>query len=555
MRSLTLTPLLLASACALPEIHIEKRDKHNNGATNYFRRAIPGRLDKRQSTVGTNIFNVLSWSSGGAYYANLTVGTPPQPQTVILDTGSSDLYFDASGAQTCQLPEDNPNSCRGGTYDSSKSNTYKEVSAAPAFNTSFGDGSTAVGPYGSDVVGVGDVLVQPVQFGVANEVNSTTGYSIGLLGLGYSANEAVTSIEKAYQNLPEVLKDAGVINSRLYSIYLNDERAESGSILFGGIDKSKYTGELATMNFLPPVYSGQVDGLIYQFITTITAANVTANGQTTNLWEGGSTDINAYSSDDTSVPVLLDTGSTAFQIPQSYYARYIAPAFPFVNNQGLCSCKYATSDYYLSLEFGGKVSIRVDASEFIVPYVDPETRKTQSDSNGEVCVFLIQPGERSSRGFYIAGDAVLRSMYVVFDLDNGQASIAQAKVNNTDAPSVVTVAAGPTGVAAAVASGVETAASNTWSIAPEVATSTLSYAVSTAASTIGTATGNAAIPEDAQVAGSGSGSGSGGSGTGSGSGSSSSAAAAGIVHGGDLTAFWVASVWVVCLGLGVAVMM
>lgn len=447
------------------------------------------------------------------------------------------------------MPADDPNACRGGTYDSSKSNTYKEVSAAPAFNTSFGDGSTAVGPYGSDVVGIGDVLVNPVQFGVANEVNSTTGYSIGLLGLGYSANEAVPSLDETYQNMPEVLKDAGVINSRLYSIYLNDERATSGSILFGGIDRSKYTGDLATMNFLPPVYSGQVDGLIYQFITTITGANVTANGQTQNLWSGGSTDINAYASDDTSLPVLLDTGSTAFQIPQSYYVNYIAPAFPFVNSQGLCSCKYATSDYYLTLEFGGKVNIRVDASEFIVPYVDPETKKTQSVNGEEVCVFLIQPGSRSTRGFYIAGDAVLRSMYVVFDLDNGQASIAQAKVNNTDAPDVVTVQAGPTGVADAVSSGIETAAANTWSIAPEVATSTIAYAVSTAASTIGTATGDAAVPTIAQVEESG------GSNTGSGSSSTSSGAAAGIVPGADFTGFWITSVWVACIGLGAALMM
>lgn len=156
-------------------------------------------------------------------FDSVTVGTPPQPQTVILDTGSSDLYFDASTAQTCELPANNPNTCRGGTYNLQNSKTYKEVAAAPAFNTSFGDGSTAVGPYGSDVVGVGDVTISPVQFGVANQVNSTTGYSIGLLGLGYSANEAVTQIDNIYPNLPEVMKDSGVINSRLYSIYLNDE--------------------------------------------------------------------------------------------------------------------------------------------------------------------------------------------------------------------------------------------------------------------------------------------------------------------------------------------
>lgn len=53
-------------------------------------------------------------------------------------------------------------------------------------------------------------------------MQSTTGYAIGLMGLGYSSNEAVTSRRYFYQNMPEVLKDAGEINSRLYSLFLND---------------------------------------------------------------------------------------------------------------------------------------------------------------------------------------------------------------------------------------------------------------------------------------------------------------------------------------------
>lgn len=64
--------------------------------------------------------------------------------------------------------------------------------------------------------------ISPVQFGVATTVQSTTGYAIGLMGLGYSSNEAVTSRRYFYQNMPEVLKDAGEINSRLYSLFLND---------------------------------------------------------------------------------------------------------------------------------------------------------------------------------------------------------------------------------------------------------------------------------------------------------------------------------------------
>jgi len=147
----------------------------------------------------------------------VTVGTPPQEQVVILDTGSSDLYFDSSTADTCQ--KTGLYSCRGGTFNHADSSTYNIVAESPAFNTSFGDGSTAVGPFAEDVVGIGDVRIDGVQFGVADEVDSTTGYAVGLMGLGYSENEAS---QRQYPNIPEVLASSGEIDSRLYSIYLND---------------------------------------------------------------------------------------------------------------------------------------------------------------------------------------------------------------------------------------------------------------------------------------------------------------------------------------------
>jgi hypothetical protein len=147
----------------------------------------------------------------------VTVGTPPQEQVVILDTGSSDLYFDSSTAATCQ--KTGLYSCRGGTFDHADSSTYKIVAESPAFNTSFGDGSTATGPFAEDVIGIGDVRIDGVHFGVADEVDSTTGYAVGLMGLGYSENEAS---QRQYPNIPEVLASSGEINSRLYSIYLND---------------------------------------------------------------------------------------------------------------------------------------------------------------------------------------------------------------------------------------------------------------------------------------------------------------------------------------------
>lgn len=149
--------------------------------------------------------------------STVSVGTPPQVQTVILDSGSSDLYLDASSAPACKGTS-SPHSCRGGSFDTGASSTYSVV-IADGFNTSFGDGSTATGDLGKDTVYIGDVVLENVQLGIASEVDTTTGYSVGLMGIGYSYNEAATN---KYPNMPEVLKDAGAINSRLYSVFLND---------------------------------------------------------------------------------------------------------------------------------------------------------------------------------------------------------------------------------------------------------------------------------------------------------------------------------------------
>jgi hypothetical protein len=191
-----------------------RRTRHGLG-----RSAKPVSLQEQQcfrQTRSTSTFHT-SKTHANLNLSLVTVGTPPQEQVVILDTGSSDLYFDSSTAATCQ--KTGLYSCRGGTFDHADSSTYKIVAESPAFNTSFGDGSTATGPFAEDVIGIGDVRIDGVHFGVADEVDSTTGYAVGLMGLGYSENEAS---QRQYPNIPEVLASSGEINSRLYSIYLND---------------------------------------------------------------------------------------------------------------------------------------------------------------------------------------------------------------------------------------------------------------------------------------------------------------------------------------------
>ncbi|PNS20642.1 hypothetical protein CAC42_369 [Sphaceloma murrayae] len=482
---------------ALP---LERRLVHGGSSL-----AARGVYKRQQSNVvGSNVYNVLPWSVGGAYYTNITLGTPPQELTVILDTGSSDLYVDASSSPACQ-DTTSPTTCRGGSFDPGSSTSYA-VAVLGGFNTSFGDGSTAAGDFGTDTLGIGSVAITDVQFGVATDVKSTTGFAVSLMGVGYAVNEASS---REYPNMPEVLHQAGAISSRLYSIYLNGYGDATGSILFGGVDTSKYTGQLQTLNMLPiaeqDATTRQSYGEVSAFLLAITGISLRVSGRTTTLLSGGDPDSGRNSD---SIRVLLDTGSTAWTVPPSYYARLRDAFGSAVDSQGYVECSHQNDDVIVTIEFGAKVSIDVPASSLIVPIYDPSDNLQLTSTSGQpLCTFTISPdsgnAQQKSNGFLILGDAVLRSMYVVFDMDNAQISIAQS---NPDASSdssggVKVVPAGPSGIAQAIgtgSAGVATASQNSNSVASEISASrSLSFA--TAATPVGTASGSLAIPAAGRV--------------------------------------------------------
>lgn len=419
--------------------------------------------------------------------SQVSVGTPPQQQVVILDTGSSDLYFDATDAASCKSTTDE-HSCRGGTFTPSSSSTYKEVEKSPSFNASFGDGSAAIGPYGTDNVQIGDVLLEGLQFGVAEITNSTAGYALGLIGIGYDQGEATST---AYVNLPDALIDSGVTNSRLFSLYLGDAVTGSGNILFGGVDTAKYTGSMTTFDMLPDYYTGIID----RYITTITDLTVTVGGKTQTIFSGGKNDISAYKSTSTAAIALLDSGSAAWTVPSGYF-NAIAKVFSYIDEDGNCPCSYRWGGDTMKLTFGGKQDITVSAQEFIVPIFDETTNKPITDGKGnDLCTFLVGPSEPGDEILPV-GDGVLRSMYIVYDMDNAQLSIAQAAPNATDSKPVA-VPAGPGGLASVV-SGLATAKPTT-SLLPGFASGTAVVA-STAQSTLGIATGIDAEPTAARPA-------------------------------------------------------
>ncbi|KAF1809918.1 Asp-domain-containing protein [Eremomyces bilateralis CBS 781.70] len=328
------------------------------------------------------------------YLANLTIGTPGQQIQLHIDTGSSDLWVNAVPSEFCE----SNGRCRTGAYDANASSTYHYVNSQ--FDISYQDGTGASGDYVKDNVDIGGAILDGQQFGVGYESSNGN----GVLGIGYPINEVAVGRAglKPYPNVPQKLQEQGLVQSNAYSLWLNDMDANTGSILFGGVDTEKYEGELYTL----PILSQS--GVYVEFAIGLT-----------EMASGGKTIFK-----DEVVPVLLDSGSSLIYLPNKIvdeiYDRY-SVTYDTQEGYGFVECDLANSDDTIDFTFT-KPTISVPMNELIF--------SSSSDPGSNDCVFGIAPSEGSSS--VVLGDTFLRSAYVVYDLTNNEISIAATNFNSTE---------------------------------------------------------------------------------------------------------------------------
>ncbi|RMZ89202.1 hypothetical protein DV736_g3578, partial [Chaetothyriales sp. CBS 134916] len=355
------------------------------------------RLHRRTSTVEQTLNNEES-----LYYANVTLGTPEQSLQLHLDTGSSDLWVNSPSSSLCQSSS---SACEGGTYDSSSSSTYKLVNND--FNISYVDGSGALGDYVSDTLDFGGVTLTDFQFGVGSSSTSAQ----GVLGIGYVINEVQVNRAglKSYPNLPAALVNAGHIQSNAYSLWLNDLDASTGTILFGGVNSAKYTGDLATV----PVI--KTYGNYYTLSIALTGVGISGQSLSSSSLPAG---------------VLLDSGSTLTYLPNditsSIYDQVNA-VYDSSVGAAYAECSLQNSNGYLDFEFSGQ-KISVPYNELLIEVSEVNGQQLTFQNGAAACLFGIAPADDSSS---VLGDTFLRSAYVVYDLDNNEISLAQTVYNAT----------------------------------------------------------------------------------------------------------------------------
>ncbi|KAJ4982726.1 eukaryotic aspartyl protease [Stagonosporopsis vannaccii] len=379
-------------------------------------------LRRRQSTVQQTLDNLET-----LYFANATLGTPEQSFRLHIDTGSSDLWVNAASSRLCT---EQGNQCGdSGIYNANDSSTYEFVNNA--FNISYVDGSGASGDYATDTFRFGGQTIRDMQFGIGYTSTSPE----GILGIGYTINEVQVNrfgLDE-YPNLPQKLKDDGTINTNAYSLWLNDLDASTGSILFGGVDTDKFSGNLATLPII------QEQGVYAEFIIVLTDMGIGSNR--TSLFS------------DSNVPVLLDSGSSLMYLPDAVasalYSQFNA-RYDSRQQAAFVDCDLANQEGSLEFGFSG-VTISVPYNELVI---------TAAVSRGQpVCILGIGPAGRSVA---VLGDTFLRSAYVVYDLENNEISLAQTNFNATSS-NIQEIQTGSDGVpgASVVPNAVSTAAVGT----------------------------------------------------------------------------------------------
>ncbi|KAK4232274.1 putative candidapepsin-8 precursor [Podospora fimiseda] len=369
----------------------------------------------RRATYSEQLINNIS---GAGYYVHVKVGTPAQAMTLLVDTGSSDAWVLSYKADAC-INSDSLVKCVD-TFNPTKSSTHKVITPQ-GFKVKYLDGGIALGDYISDDFTIGGTTIKSLQLAYVTKAARNT----GILGLGFSSSERAAH---KYPNMIDQLVNQKQIESKTFSLYLNDRRTDYGSILFGGIDTDKFIGSLGIVPMLKT--NGTYSSYEIDFSSiTITLTNGTSRSISTD-------------SVDHPAPAVLDSGTTLSYLPEemaSVVFSLVDAAFDPVLNYHLVDCAYLDREpnFQISFQFNDTATIVIPIRELVLNVlgnnkVDPSIPFKRSCLLGiqSTDIFETQ-GIVKQSNFTLLGDTFLRSAYVVFDLSHYQIGLAQANLNSS----------------------------------------------------------------------------------------------------------------------------
>ncbi|KAG8980005.1 hypothetical protein FRC05_007448 [Tulasnella sp. 425] len=330
---------------------------------------------KRQSYGSSQLFN---YGADYAYFTSVSIGTPAVNYDVLLDTGSSDLWFVGSDCPTCAA-SGRP------TYSSTGSSTFNTTGSA-GFGISYLGGDVN-GTTAHETVTMAGMPIQNQVFGVIHtfQEGSLPQIVSGLIGMAWRP--------LAKLGVPWWMNAATTYQwaEPLFAVALSREgnnptataTEPGGSFTIGAVDSSLFTGDIEYVS----IPNGQSTWWL------IPMTGITIGGSTLQIG---------------SQLAAIDTGTTLIGGPPSVVAAIYAQIPGSQASTGDSAGYYyypCTTQVNIGLTFGNK-TFAINPNDF--PY---------DQSNG-MClgaIFAVQLGSPGTLApQWIIGDAFLKNVYSVF---------------------------------------------------------------------------------------------------------------------------------------------
>ncbi|KAF0418475.1 endopeptidase [Gigaspora margarita] len=322
----------------------------------------------------------LSNFMNAQYFGEISIGTPPQTFSVVFDTGSSNLWVPSTHCTSiaCFLHR---------RYDSGQSNTYQ--SNGTEFEIHYGTGSLE-GIISNDVLNVGDICIEEQDFGESVKEPGFTfafGRFDGIFGLGYDRISVKGVVPPFYH-----MVNRNLLDEPIFSFWLSDTESndDGGELVFGGVDKSHFTGEI---HWAPVKRKGYWE---------VDLEKIVFDGEEVEMEGTGA---------------AIDTGSSLLAVPTTIadlINKQIGAKKNFAG-QYVIECDRVPSLPDFSLQFGGKL-FTLTGSEYIL--------KAQNQCiSGFMGLDIPEP----LGPIWIIGDVFLRKFYTVYDLGNHRVGFANSQ--------------------------------------------------------------------------------------------------------------------------------
>ncbi|KAI5926952.1 aspartic endopeptidase [Camillea tinctor] len=327
------------------------------------------------------------------YLCKVQIGEPAQSFLLDFDTGSADLWVRSTNA---------PRSAQRGhnVFDPEKSKTFKNL-GGKKWKIQYGDGSSASGTCGSDILTVGGITIKDQTIELASKLSPAfeRGTGDGLLGLAFSSINTVRDYKgpdpqaSPVENMiaqKDIPPQAELFTSCFYSwrdTDTSDGTPKESFYTFGYIDQD-LVGQLGE-----DIHWTNVDNS--KGFWSINSASASVNGRTISV--PGNT---AIVDTGTTLALLSDKVVEALydQIPGARYSVF-AQGYIFPTNVS------AKSLPELKVAVGSKLYL-----------IQPEDLVFAPTDDGKWWYGGVQ--SRGDMPFDILGDTFLKSCYAIWDVGN-----------------------------------------------------------------------------------------------------------------------------------------